>query len=108
MSRWNNSEFRDNDAEELPGLYCIMKDKEVLYVGQSRNVQRRIAEHWETMQSDLSKTVLTLAFPWGSFIVGDSVIHIKFRYEIKKGEALMAEFRIMHRLRPMGNRRMTA
>ena len=79
--RWNSSKTPWN-LTEGPGLYALYEDDRLRYIGQSRNLYKRVGQHFRRKK-------------W--------ITKIKWREERSEGEALMTEFRLIRRLRPEMN-----
>ncbi len=80
-----------------PGVYAIYYGSNLVYIGSSRHVQRRIAEH---------SVILTQQGIFADFIIRGNPNHrvkIKVSYSKKYGEWLMREARLLKRLKPLFN-----
>lgn len=43
---WSHMDFcLLKDAPSIPGIYFLMNDIELVYIGQSKNIRRRVSEH---------------------------------------------------------------
>ena len=40
---------------EHPGIYCIKLDDQIVYIGKSENMLRRVAEHYVGIQKETEK-----------------------------------------------------
>lgn len=40
---------------EHPGIYCIKMDDQIVYIGKSENMMRRVAEHYVGIQKETEK-----------------------------------------------------
>lgn len=40
---------------EHPGIYCIKLDDQIVYIGKSENMMRRVAEHYVGIQKETEK-----------------------------------------------------
>ena len=43
------------DKYEHPGIYCIKLDDQIIYIGKSENMLRRVAEHYVGIQKETEK-----------------------------------------------------
>jgi hypothetical protein len=94
------------DCADLPGCYVIYKGPQVLYVGQSESVYRRIRNYRfanHTGSGDVFDGYTMT--PWGPFHWRDGKITGKACYPKRYGEHLMLEARLIRRLQPQFNRR---
>jgi hypothetical protein len=81
----------------LPGVYVVIVDGRVLYVGQSENIRTRVgSDHSIRCLDGILKT------PWGDFPVRDK-FQIKFKISRCLGDWAMWEVRLIKRLRPECN-----
>ena len=44
-----------NEKYEHPGIYCIKLDDQIVYIGKSENMMRRVAEHYVGIQQETEK-----------------------------------------------------
>lgn len=49
------------DKYELPGIYCIKINEKIVYVGKSRNMLQRIAEHYVGIKAEKEKKYRIMA-----------------------------------------------
>lgn len=95
--RWSVYDFDESwDIPEGPGVYVIFGDGKLLYIGQSRFVNRRLKNYdinWPRYSSAYIRT------PWGDF---DRVI-VKIRRSAMFGDWAMMELRLIRRLKPPFN-----
>lgn len=96
-SKWIAYDFQEDpfQIKPIPGVYVIFGDGNLLYVGQSTDVRKRICCHG--VRFGYSNYILT---PWGNF----SNIKIKIKYSSKFGDWAMIEQRLIYRLSPPNNR----
>lgn len=80
--------------QQRPGVYVIIADGTVLYVGQSENVAARIAAY--NIRFGLGGSVFTR---WGAH----RRVAVKVRYTERYGDWLMIEARLIRRLQPKFN-----
>lgn len=78
----------------VPGCYVIYLDSQLMYVGQSSDICKRIASY--RFRVGYGDSLLT---PWGPFNSG----HIKVHYSIKYGDWAMRELRLIRKLKPQLN-----
>jgi hypothetical protein len=100
MSRWITRTFNPPE-EELPNCaacYAIYCDGELVYIGQTIELRKRIFTSHGIGWSMFSNWTIT---PWGRF----RKFKIKYRPSVKQGDWLMVEQRLIHRLKPRFNRR---
>lgn len=87
-----------------PGCYVILLGGKAIYVGQSESVQRRITRYaFRNVPGHEQMHDGHTATPWGYFHWRDGKITGKVRYAIKFGEHLMAEARLIRKLKPRLN-----
>jgi hypothetical protein len=89
------------------GVYKVCIDDAVVYVGQSRDMGRRIRHHWygASLFRDTAGA-LWIHFPFGSFPVNAGMA---FKYAVVVGCAARseAEWRLIEKYRPAGNLKRT-
>ena len=78
-----------------PTVYVIYLNEELVYIGQTNNLNVRINTHRISIDKGIIKT------RWG--VVGD--IYIKVKCPSRFGEEAMIEKRLIERLRPKYNKR---
>lgn len=93
-SEWVTTEPFSGIARR-PGVYVIYLDGKLTYVGQSENVLYRLFEH---LRFDEEKKLWVSR--WG---VAQKAL-VKAKYTRRLGDWLMWEYRLIQRLRPIGNR----
>lgn len=80
-----------------PGVYVIIGDRQVQYIGSSCNIRQRLTGRLpnvvHTEEGAIIRTV------WGDF----DEFELKIRYSTKYGDWLMRELRLIRRLRPIHN-----
>jgi len=99
-TRWYRLEEPCN-PESIPahgGCYVIYLDGRLSYIGQSGNLRGRFRDHRITRLPEGN-----IRTPWGSA----SKIVIKVRVTQKYGDWAMIELRLIHRLNPPHNRKIT-
>lgn len=84
-----------SDVPTDPGCYAVYLNGDLVYVGQSMNVRRRLREKNRFMPSRYSANFET---PWGM-----GRLKIKVRSSVKYGDWAMVELRLLRRLKPRGN-----
>jgi len=100
-SQWNV--IHDDDGGEdwyppaEPGVYVVYGDGKLLYIGSASNMRRRFGGY----QIRWSEPVQKLHTFWGYF----DDLRIKYRTYRRYGEWLMAEARLIRRIRPPRNLR---
>lgn len=77
-----------------PGCYVVYGDGELLYIGQTSNLYKRLAAH--NIRYGYSNNILA---PWGSF----SQVVVKYRKSRRYGEWAMVEARLIKRIQPPFN-----
>ena len=80
------------------GVYAIYIGGELVYVGQSVDVQNRF--HGHNLRFGYSPCILT---PWGEYPI-NTPITVKVKLSRRRGDWAMWEIRLIHRLRPIFNR----
>jgi len=80
--------------ESKPGVYVVYADNQLIYVGQSSNIRKRI--HGHDINLTLSGSYRT---PWGYF----RNLRIKVKYGRRFGDWCMIEARLIYRLQPKHN-----
>ncbi len=83
--------------ENRPGVYVVIANKKAIYVGVSKKLRTRLFDH--DMRPGYARNYLT---PWGMFDDESFVVKCKFTRCI--GDNLRLEARLIHRLRPIGNK----
>ena len=106
-SRWE--EFDPTDPRTIKasaGCYVIYFGDQIVYVGQSENVKRRISGYRcvNRCGEDDPFDGYTSS-PWGDAHWRDGGLRGKVRYAARFGEQLMTEARLIYRIRPPFNRR---
>jgi len=79
-----------------PGCYAVYLDGQLVYIGQSGNVRRRLFDYNIRNNIFACKTET----PWGQ---ADRVT-VKFKSSVRAGDWLMREYRLIKRLKPSGNK----
>lgn len=97
MSRWVKFDLDGgcNLLPRIPGVYVVIADGDIVYIGQSQNVWRRFERH--NIRPRYSNDGFHT--PWGMF----HSISVKIRKSSRKGDWLMQEYRLIGRLQPSGN-----
>jgi excinuclease UvrABC nuclease subunit len=97
LSNWLAFDWINTSREfpEAPGVYVIFGDDRLLYIGQSANVYLRILQH----RIHFTYSNYGAITPWGTF---KSLI-VKVRASRCRGDWLMVEHRLIHRLKPEMN-----
>ncbi len=83
--------------EKRPGVYVVIAGLRVIYVGVSNNVRSRLPQH--NIRPGYARNYMT---PWGMFAEDGFVVKCKYTRRI--GANLRLEARLIHRLRPIGNK----
>ena len=47
------SKYKKDTGAVMKGIYCIVVNKCIVYVGKSRNVEQRIQAHWDMIYSNV-------------------------------------------------------
>jgi excinuclease UvrABC nuclease subunit len=87
-------------APVAAGVYAIYVNGELVYVGSSKNLRQRLAQH--NVRYGYSPSVIT---PWGQFHHADASYHCKVKVSRRYGEWAMLELRLIRRLKPRCNTR---
>jgi excinuclease UvrABC nuclease subunit len=96
MSKWTTYSLDDlTHIPKVAGCYAVYCNKKLIYVGQSTNVNKRIASY-EFNYTRYSDSIHT---PWG---ICKSLM-IKIRKSVKYGDWAMIELRLIKRLKPRFN-----
>lgn len=95
MSLWRA--VKHDDYIAAPGVYVLLQNGRVLYVGQSVNISERLKQHRFVFTLNGIKT------KWGFL---ENAI-IKCRKSRAYGDWLMIEARLIRRLKPSLNRKLT-
>lgn len=96
MSNWQLYDY-ELDGLRIPaagGVYAIYGDGELIYIGESDSVKRRLSSH--QIRYSYSNYIIT---PWGNF----QSVKIKVRRCLRFAEWAMIERRLIRRLKPSGN-----
>ncbi len=80
--------------QNTPGVYVIYGDDQILYIGQSSDVGKRILNH--RIRYSYSNYILT---PWGKHLS----IKIKVSYSKRYGDWAMRELRLIKKIQPPHN-----
>lgn len=79
---------------DWPCCYVVFSGPDVLYVGQTLNLKKRMRQHgFRTGHDGMART------PWGNF----PDVHIKANFGLKYGDWAMREARLIRRLQPRYN-----
>lgn len=98
-SKWKTLDFDDVTYEKAPvqpGVYVFTCDGVCSYIGQTLNLHSRIHHSHAIRYAHYSNSIIT---PWGRF----SSVQVKYRCSRRYGEWLMAEARLIRRLKPRFN-----
>lgn len=79
----------------IGGCYVVISEDRVIYVGQSSDIRKRLANH--DIHPSYGSSWIT---PWGAF--NDLVV--KLKYPRRYGAWAMIELRLIRRLRPTFNK----
>lgn len=91
---------------EHPGIYCIKLDDQIVYIGKSENMLRRVAEHYVGIQKETEKKyrILSEARRKGHPITFDVLYDAKGkRYEQIEEEIGRKEGELIRQYRPVLN-----
>lgn len=91
---------------EFAGIYCIKIDQEIVYIGKSGNMLRRIAQHYAGIQKETEKKyrILAEARRRGHNINFDVLYYAKsHRYADKLAEIGEKEGEYIHKYNPILN-----
>lgn len=85
------------DIPSRPGCYAFVGDGRVLYVGQTTNLPQRLTDHLRESATRLHEGHIRT--PWGC------VTHLAVGYRRSRfaGDWPTLEYRLIRRLRPIGN-----
>lgn len=81
-----------------PGCYAIYLDEALVYIGQTQNLRRRLRRYGISVEY-LRGRGLVVHTPWAT----GRTVTIKVRRSRRFGDWLMAEARLVRRLRPRFN-----
>ncbi len=81
-----------------PAVYAISIDREIVYVGSTWNLRKRISEH--RIRHGYAKDIIT---PWGDYPSSVEVV-VRASRSRRLGDWVMRELRLIHRLQPRFNR----
>lgn len=90
--------FNPLAAPERPGVYVVICNGKVVYVGQSNNLRARLTRH--QIRPGYARNIIT---PWGTF-PDPWAWSCKAKVSRRIGDWAMWEIRLIHRLRPMFNK----
>lgn len=95
-SKWVTYEFSTNiwKVKPIPGCYVVYADNELIYVGQSFNVSKRLLSY--KFRYGYGGQIFSV---FGIF----NLIAVKVRYSTKFGDWAMREVRLIHKLKPRFN-----
>lgn len=93
MSKWTTTD--ELDLPSSPGVYAIYFDGELVYVGSSFDVRKRVLTHG----INWSKYSHGIDTPWGQ----RKALTIKYRRSDVYGDWAMHELRLIRRLKPRFN-----
>jgi excinuclease UvrABC nuclease subunit len=91
----NDEAYKLINVNNYPGVYVIYLDDRLAYIGQGKDLRRRLLTH------NIASDAYGYITPW----ISCSDLKIKFKYSQKKGDWLMLEYRLINRLKPNGNKR---
>lgn len=94
------------DKYEHAGIYCIKIDKEIVYIGKSVNMLRRVAEHYVGIKTGSNKKyrIIAEAQRKGHNIDFDVLYYAKSKsYELKKKEIGNKESEYIREYQPILN-----
>lgn len=101
-SRWEEFDPSwHNSVKPSPGCYVLSVCGEVIYIGQSFNVRKRMARHGFAERTSPTGERY-VATPWGNL---RGSLDGKVRYSRRFGDHLMIEARLIERLQPRLNRK---
>ena len=97
-SAWNriNLASIDHRVPLGPACYAIYADGELVYIGQTHNLRKRLDAHGCVV----ARYSNSFATAWGIF----RGVVVKYRRIDRHGDWAMHELRLIRRLRPRGNR----
>ena len=98
MSRWKTYDIMDLFyIPQKPGCYCIYLDDYLVYIGQARDLRKRLFN--APRRFDFRRYTNTIETPWGN----GKELFVKVSLSRKYGDWAMREIRLIHRLQPVGN-----
>lgn len=101
MSKWEVfaiDQFYE-DAPDFSGVYAVFNADGLLYIGSSVAVVNRFRQHGIRFRANAGM----VSTPWGDF----EHITIKVRKSERYGDWAMIELRLLRRLRPLRNKRVS-
>ena len=102
--KWCYSSTCDLLPYNKPAVYCIYIDNELIYIGQTRNLYKRLfQEHWSKAHVDRTDYPFRVTFSFGTFAFSNG-ISFKYKYEKKYGESPMTEIRLLKKIKTRGNK----
>ena len=98
MSRWITYDIMDfYKILPSPGCYCVYLDDCLVYIGQSRDLRKRLVS--VPRRIEIARYSTTIITPWGK----GRNLYVKISLPKKYGDWAMRELRLIHRLQPQGN-----
>ena len=85
------------DSPNVPCVYCVKLNDEIVYVGSTRRFRTRFYEH--KFRYGYAKDVI---LPWAEISINDT-LSVKVSLSKKYGDWAMRELRLIKRLRPIFN-----
>jgi hypothetical protein len=101
---WVRVTGRNCDVPELPGVYAVYDHGELVYIGSSVNLRRRLWAYGRKQQfGKRSGSAPARWFSPGWSYEGPHATFFKVKMATKQGEWLMREWRLISRLKPKYN-----
>ena len=98
-SRWIQFQGLDPmGLPQLPAVYAIYLDKELVYIGQTTNLRKRFRNY--RLRWGYGNGLLT---PWYKMTVRCDDVSVKARFATRYGDWAMREQRLIRRLQPKFN-----
>jgi len=98
--RWKRHNFNNFESWQTipssPGCYVVYGDGQVIYVGESTDLRRRIVSNHEIRFARYTNFIES---PWGKF----TDLYVKVRESVRYGDWAMIELRLIKRLQPPHN-----
>jgi excinuclease UvrABC nuclease subunit len=100
---WITVTGRNCDVPELPGVYAVYDHGQLVYIGSSTNLRRRLRAYGRKRSSRFDRRGVEQWFSPGWSYEGPRATFFKVKMATKQGEWLMREWRLISRLKPCYN-----
>lgn len=101
---WVRVTGRNCDVPELPGVYAVYEHGELVYIGSSINLRRRLRAYGRKRINRFRRNGLNQQwFSPGWSYEGPYATHFKVKMATRQGEWLMREWLLISRLKPCYN-----